>query len=107
MTEKPRCSIEGCERASRARGWCLAHYRKWQRHGDPLAGVRPSWRRWTDEENRQLLAAVPPRGIRVPRGVLIDFALMFERSPSAVRTRLCFLRRRQWEAERAAVLVSV
>lgn len=32
------CSIEGCERASRARGWCNAHWKRWQRHGDPLGG---------------------------------------------------------------------
>ena len=30
------CSIEGCERKHQARGWCLAHYKKWKRWGDPL-----------------------------------------------------------------------
>jgi len=28
------CSIEGCGKESRARGWCWAHYKRWQRHGD-------------------------------------------------------------------------
>lgn len=32
------CAIEGCEKPSWARGWCQAHYTRWKRHGDPLAG---------------------------------------------------------------------
>ena len=32
------CSIAGCESRTCARGWCAAHYKRWQRHGDPLAG---------------------------------------------------------------------
>lgn len=31
------CSIEGCEKRSRARGWCDMHYKRWQVKGDPLA----------------------------------------------------------------------
>ena len=31
------CSIEGCERPRHARGWCSHHWRRWHRHGDPLA----------------------------------------------------------------------
>lgn len=30
------CSITGCEKAARARGWCSAHYGRWRVHGDPL-----------------------------------------------------------------------
>jgi hypothetical protein len=48
--EHPRslfCSIEGCERRSRARGWCEKHYARWRAHGDPLATVprKPTKRR--------------------------------------------------------------
>lgn len=40
---KPRmCSIEGCGKPTHARGLCAAHYRRWQRHGDPLGGRNPS-----------------------------------------------------------------
>lgn len=36
------CTIDGCgRRAGRARGWCVRHYKRWQRHGDPLAGDPP------------------------------------------------------------------
>ena len=38
------CKIDGCGRATgvpgTARGWCDRHYRRWRRHGDPLAGKR-------------------------------------------------------------------
>jgi hypothetical protein len=29
------CSIEGCEKPLLARGWCSAHWTRWQRYGDP------------------------------------------------------------------------
>lgn len=33
------CSIDGCEKPSRARGWCNRHWMRWRRHGDPEANV--------------------------------------------------------------------
>lgn len=30
------CSIDGCEGRHEARGWCVTHYGRWRRHGDPL-----------------------------------------------------------------------
>lgn len=35
------CTIEGCERRAHARGWCHAHYGRYLRNGDPLAGGTP------------------------------------------------------------------
>lgn len=32
-----RCTVAGCERPHKAHGYCRTHYRRWQRHGDPLA----------------------------------------------------------------------
>jgi hypothetical protein len=32
------CLIDGCESEQRARGWCAPHWKRWRRHGDPLAG---------------------------------------------------------------------
>jgi len=32
------CSIEDCGLPVLASGWCTAHYQRWSRHGDPLAG---------------------------------------------------------------------
>lgn len=32
------CSISGCTRPVYRKGWCGAHYGRWWRHGDPLAG---------------------------------------------------------------------
>lgn len=32
------CAIDTCTGDVVARGWCEAHYRRWRRHGNPLAG---------------------------------------------------------------------
>lgn len=31
-----KCSIDGCEKPVRARGWCEMHHGRWRRHGNPL-----------------------------------------------------------------------
>lgn len=36
------CTIEGCARLLFARGYCAAHYQRWQRWGDPLGGRAPT-----------------------------------------------------------------
>lgn len=36
-----RCAVKGCGSAPHARGWCLKHYARWQRHGDPTVTLRP------------------------------------------------------------------
>lgn len=33
------CSVSGCGRTVAARGWCLTHYRRWRRDGDPRPAV--------------------------------------------------------------------
>lgn len=30
------CSIDGCGKPARTRGWCNTHHMRWYRHGDPL-----------------------------------------------------------------------
>lgn len=37
---KATCSVDDCQRPSVARGWCQRHYKRWHRHGDPLADGR-------------------------------------------------------------------
>jgi hypothetical protein len=36
MANQRLCSVEGCGKPHTARGWCVAHYRRWQRNGEPL-----------------------------------------------------------------------
>jgi hypothetical protein len=38
MADKRICSIEGCDKPVKARGWCNPHWKRWNRHGDPLKG---------------------------------------------------------------------
>jgi hypothetical protein len=39
MTKPIRyCSIDGCGRRCEGRGYCLRHYKRWRRHGNPVAG---------------------------------------------------------------------
>jgi hypothetical protein len=35
-----KCPVEGCEKQSRKRGWCDAHYQLWRKYGDPLTRKR-------------------------------------------------------------------
>lgn len=50
------CSVEGCQGTHKGRGLCGTHYKRWQKHGDPLV-VRVGGRRrgFTGEPN-------PPEG---------------------------------------------
>lgn len=34
------CHVDGCSGEVWSRGWCRAHWTRWRRHGDPLAGRR-------------------------------------------------------------------
>lgn len=40
MDNSSTCSIPNCDRPTRARGWCNAHWIRWSRYGDPLKGLR-------------------------------------------------------------------
>lgn len=33
------CSVSGCEKKARTRGWCSGHYERWLKHGDVRADV--------------------------------------------------------------------
>lgn len=39
MANPRLCSIPGCGKIHRARGWCPAHYYRFSMHGDPLGGA--------------------------------------------------------------------
>jgi hypothetical protein len=34
------CSVADCPREAKVKGWCIRHYRRWYRHGDPLVILR-------------------------------------------------------------------
>jgi hypothetical protein len=51
------CSVVGCERPYRARGFCLLHYRRWQAHGDPLAILTDRGKPLIERFNRRYTVA--------------------------------------------------
>jgi len=36
-----RCSVDGCEKKSRSKGYCIGHYQRFWKYGDPLSGGTP------------------------------------------------------------------
>lgn len=36
------CSVEDCSRQTKAHGWCVVHYFRWRRYGDPLGSGKPT-----------------------------------------------------------------
>lgn len=41
MNAPKLCKIDGCDKPAIARGWCGAHWARWKRNGNPLAGRTP------------------------------------------------------------------
>lgn len=56
------CSVPDCKRPNCRRGMCAAHYPRWLKYGDPLAGgpfrtIRGTGNRWAYDENRRAAGA--------------------------------------------------
>ena len=56
------CSVEGCDRPVKGRGYCLNHYQLWRRNGAPEAKVRdkrshPLYSIWFERKQRGSLCA--------------------------------------------------
>lgn len=37
------CSVDGCDRKHAAKSFCIMHYNRWVRNGDPLVSKSPMW----------------------------------------------------------------
>jgi hypothetical protein len=51
------CSIDGCEKEHRAKGFCAAHYMRFKKHGDPKKVTRRLRNTATEESRRVSKAA--------------------------------------------------
>lgn len=54
------CSVDGCDRPSRRRGWCASHYSQWYRTGE----VKPFAYTWADAGNPCIICGGPTGAIR-------------------------------------------
>ena len=52
---RSQCSVEGCEKPVKNRGWCSMHATRWAKYGDPEAGPR----RFSNAEDSFRARAVP------------------------------------------------
>ena len=84
------CSIDGCLKKSRSRGWCKTHYCRFQRHGDPLV-VKIHFERWTEAEDQVIRDNIEHNEKRIHRMLC---GAGFSRSLRAVRDRLDRMRLR-------------
>lgn len=51
------CTIDGCTKKAKGRGWCSAHYERWRRNGDPLNA-----RLWTKSPEESFASRTEWRG---------------------------------------------
>jgi len=56
------CTIEGCENAKLARGWCPKHYARWRSTGDPLKTRKPTGGRKPVDPTRSFWSKVDADG---------------------------------------------
>lgn len=63
------CSIPGCCKPARKRGWCHMHYRRWRVHGDPHYVVPASDRDYSNRAGRQKKHFVDPEWLKVEYAV--------------------------------------
>lgn len=82
------CSVCGVEVKTPRRGMCKAHYRRWKRYGDPLAGRPVARAASTSEEKRERMRA---KGRRFAQA-----------HPESERMRNRRYRRENWETARAS-----
>lgn len=61
MSNKP-CIVQDCSEAHEAKGYCHAHYMRWRRHGDPLAGGPAKIPNESVEERFRRYAGDPKEG---------------------------------------------
>lgn len=73
------CTVEGCSAEHYARGYCVKHYWRWRRHGDPLTEAErtppPRRQRSTSRDPAETSRVV---ATRLPADVatLADFAAL-------------------------------
>lgn len=44
-----KCSIQGCGRVAKSRGWCPAHYMRWRKYGDTGSAELKTWHQVSDD----------------------------------------------------------
>lgn len=63
------CDIEGCDKPHYSRGWCMAHYGRWRRNGDPMGGRATNFRGMTVADRLAARTTVDESGCWIISGV--------------------------------------
>ena len=96
MPPRGVCSIPGCGRPHRARGWCGNHWKAWQRHGTPTPV--PQRHNWTVAEDTALVSVPIARGgCRAVRGGLEALAAQWGLTAHACKMRRLRLLAADWK----------
>jgi len=64
------CSVDGCSRSSRKRGWCEKHYDRWRFHGDPEFTKYREYGTWADNGHGYLRRNIAGRSVLQHRLVM-------------------------------------
>ena len=106
LTHQP-CTVEGYDRLVAGRGLCAMHWARWKRHGD--AATAPFRNLWSarDIQRLEMILDCAPDGLgyALP-GELVHAALILDRSPVAVRSKLGDLRAARRRARNQALMAS-
>lgn len=80
--KKKACSVKDCPRPLLRRGWCAAHYWRWHKYGDPLAGgpfraIRGTGNRWLYDAQRRAAKAK----LSQVTGETVEYVAIIRRDP--------------------------
>lgn len=103
--QESTCTIEGCDKPVKARGWCIKHYTRWKRYRDPLRGrlTRPAHERvlamCTREDRGYVTPCLVFTGSKAGRG----YGIVGIGSSADGTQHFAYVHRVMWEYQNGAI----